>query len=523
MAVGTITKEAIDTLAIESGGRGYYPDAIWVAGEVYACVYNGPGEDGWLQTFSCSVTGSLSDAVLASFEFDGTHGDLATINRISGTNVFIITYTTTNNNGVIYTLSISDDGLTITYIDTWAFTSDNSALGGTVLTHVSGTIYAIAYTRNASIVYRIATLSIADNGIITKSLISSLGVGVGSRPRTLIKHTGNVFIYSASGTVYTLLINDAGTSITTINSAVTESNGASDAHLLHLNGSANPAYYAMFSRETASPFDGNISTFSITAGGVLTGSNIDTRKVSNDMTTNYPLNLSGGVRTWCETGPGNDGYVHTRSISDVGIINATDVDSWEFDTTIGQYFKMLNVSGNIFMIIYKDSAGVKALTLDIYNSTSIFPTDPTVRVSSIIHRYDRFKGVYQLELSLGDVTSKFGLPYELDARRGTGTEQQAEEAAPIVDEAVAAVKSQDAMARLLEVAKAQAAERAALLQNILFSASAKVTAPQPPPPTINPMKPTSVEQEARMTAGWKRIETALARQAALLKSRDKET
>lgn len=39
---------------------------------------------------------------------------------------------------------------------------------------------------------------------------------------------------------------------------------------------------------------------------------------------------------------------------------------------------------------------------------AIYPSDPVARVTSIIHRYDR--GVYNMELGLGDVISDFGIP-----------------------------------------------------------------------------------------------------------------
>lgn len=41
---------------------------------------------------------------------------------------------------------------------------------------------------------------------------------------------------------------------------------------------------------------------------------------------------------------------------------------------------------------------------------SSFPADAITRVTNLIHRYNRKEGVYILELSLGEVTSDFGLP-----------------------------------------------------------------------------------------------------------------
>lgn len=50
---------------------------------------------------------------------------------------------------------------------------------------------------------------------------------------------------------------------------------------------------------------------------------------------------------------------------------------------------------------------------------AIYPSDAVTRVTSIIHRYDR--GVYNMELGLGDVVSDFGIP-----RVDTGAEKSYE-------------------------------------------------------------------------------------------------
>lgn len=39
-----------------------------------------------------------------------------------------------------------------------------------------------------------------------------------------------------------------------------------------------------------------------------------------------------------------------------------------------------------------------------------YPTEAITRVTNLIHRYNRARGVYTLEMSLGEVTSDFGLP-----------------------------------------------------------------------------------------------------------------
>ena len=60
-----------------------------------------------------------------------------------------------------------------------------------------------------------------------------------------------------------------------------------------------------------------------------------------------------------------------------------------------------------------ERAEVCMVEIDVVNRrplihSGIYPTDPTTRVTSLIHRYDR--GVYNLEMLFGEVTADFGIP-----------------------------------------------------------------------------------------------------------------
>jgi len=55
--------------------------------------------------------------------------------------------------------------------------------------------------------------------------------------------------------------------------------------------------------------------------------------------------------------------------------------------------------------MFEDWGGTAGSTYHVY------PTDPTIRVSSIVHRYGR--GVYNMEMKFGDVTADFNVP-EID-------------------------------------------------------------------------------------------------------------
>jgi len=62
-----------------------------------------------------------------------------------------------------------------------------------------------------------------------------------------------------------------------------------------------------------------------------------------------------------------------------------------------------------------------------------YPTLPTTRVTGLVHRYDRLRGIYQLEISLGDTTSVLDLPYELSGRSATAEKQEEGETGNVVE------------------------------------------------------------------------------------------
>jgi len=401
MAIGTITEEIIDSLILDSGYPSTYPNAIPISGDVFACVYQDGDGHGWLKTFSVDSEGAISDTVIASLEFDGTDGKIPSIIPIAGI-VYLISYTTSGSYGGdarLYTISISNDGATLTPIDAWTFTSQGGGTG-IACKNVSGTTYVVAYTHAIVPTYRLSTVTIADNGMITKSLIDTLDVSTGSHPRTLIHHLGELFIYASANLIAVVRISSAG-AITDplVNSSSIDVAGATGTRLLRLNDIVSPAYYAIFFREASGAFDGNITTLSVSYAGVIS-SVIETQKVSNDMHSNYVLTASRDVRIWCEEGPSNDGYVRTRSITTVGDITDTNVDSWEFDETQGAQPFALHISGNIFMIVYSYVTGVKAITLNI-SAPAIYPSDAIARVSSIRHIYR--PGMYRMQVGLGDL------------------------------------------------------------------------------------------------------------------------
>ena len=67
------------------------------------------------------------------------------------------------------------------------------------------------------------------------------------------------------------------------------------------------------------------------------------------------------------------------------------------------------------------------------NKGTVFPIEPITRVTTIIHRYDKRAGVYQLEMSLGDISSAVNLSYSLTAGRATAAKKQEQDVLSVID------------------------------------------------------------------------------------------
>lgn len=110
-STGTITKSGYDSSTeIEfDTNQGQYPDIIQVFQEVFAVVYAGPGSDGYIKTLSIYPNGTIG-SIIDSMEYDTSQGVSPQIDLVS-TNVFAIVYEGSNNDGYVVTMPINNDGI----------------------------------------------------------------------------------------------------------------------------------------------------------------------------------------------------------------------------------------------------------------------------------------------------------------------------------------------------------------------------------------------------------------------------
>ena len=144
---GEIGPNSIDTLEfvdITPFCEGENPNIIHVSGNVYAIAYSGDHDDGYVKTVEVETDGQITDAEIDSMEFDTDTGKDPNIIHVSG-NVFAIAYTGKGSDGFLETVEIATDGQ-ITDVVIEALEFDTSAGIKPNIIHVSGNVYAIAYT-----------------------------------------------------------------------------------------------------------------------------------------------------------------------------------------------------------------------------------------------------------------------------------------------------------------------------------------------------------------------------------------
>jgi hypothetical protein len=159
----------IDTLVFDNS-RCYEPNIIHIAGDYYAIAYRGPDDDGFIKTVEISNTGQITDATIDTLEFEGNYCMEPNTILVSG-NVYVIAYCGPGYDGYVKTVSIMGNGdIVDTVIDFYEY--DGSYGYEPEIVNVYNNIFAIIHSYQSVGGY-ISTIEIADNGTITKQVIDS--------------------------------------------------------------------------------------------------------------------------------------------------------------------------------------------------------------------------------------------------------------------------------------------------------------------------------------------------------------
>jgi flagellin-like protein len=362
---GQITNSIIDTL--EFGVfRCYYPNIIHINGDVYAMVYRGWNDDGFLKTVKMANDGTITDKVIDTLEFDKSYCYYPHIVHVSG-DVYAIAYTGPGSDGFLKTIEITNTGtITDNIIDTLDF--DSYGYEPSII-HVAGDVYAIAYTGPSSDGF-IKTVEIANNGVITDAAIDSLEFDESyARWSNIINVNGTIYAvayYNAttSGLLKTVEIANNGTiADSVIDSLEFDTDYARYSDIVHANGTVFAIAYR------GPDDDGFIKTVEIANNGTIADSVIDSLEFDDNYCYEPDIIcIADAVFAIAYTGPGYDGFLKTLRIGTNGsIVDAVD-DSLEFDTSTGCEPSIIHVNGTVYAISYRGPGSdgfVKTIEIDL--------------------------------------------------------------------------------------------------------------------------------------------------------------
>lgn len=367
---GEITTTGIDILEFDTT-NGEESKLFQVSDDTYGVAYRGPGEDGFLKTFTIDAAGNIS-TVVDTLEFDTTEGREPDVVRIGTSEYYAIAYRGSGADGFLATVRIGVTGdIGESVIDSVEYDAANGERPSIV--NISGDIYGIAYQGAADDGF-LVTVEIGSMGMITKGVVDSLeyDTGNGETPS----------VVNVSGSVYAVAYEGAGSDgfVATIDIATNGTVGNSVIDVLEFNTTQalQPDIEAVTGDVYAISYsgsgnDGFLTTVEIDSAGNITNTALDTLEFNTGLgfeTDLFPLDSDTvGI---AYRGPGNDGFVETLDIDGSG--NITEVGVFEYNTTEGREPSVVNVSGDIWAIAYYGPGqdGFVA-TMDIDAAGTIIP------------------------------------------------------------------------------------------------------------------------------------------------------
>jgi len=339
----------------------YELDLIHVSGDVYAIACRGTDDDGLLITLRIDSSGMIIDSIIDSLEFDTSDGWQPNIIHVSG-NIFAIAYTGSGSDGFLVTVEIANDGaVTDSVIDSFEFDESNGV--GPSIIHVNNSLYAVVYTGSTTGGHLI-TLEMANNGTITKSIndtfiFDEISDGYADE-FNMIQVGGETYaiVYNApdeDGRIRTVKIENNG-NIAGISVVKFDSSRGIDPDITHVNG----CFYAIVYRGFNST--GNLRTVEIADDGTI----LSAFQGDGTYTDHFKFSARGGEPSIiCVNGtnyyaiayrgpPGasdDRGYVSTVEIWSNGTINHAIIDTLQLDASRCYGPNIISINGTNYYAV----------------------------------------------------------------------------------------------------------------------------------------------------------------------------
>lgn len=328
-----------------------------VSGTTYLIGYRGNSADkGYITTVSIATDGQVGAGTIATKEFDG-NGDQTDIVHVSG-DVYAIAFSKSDNqDGKIKTASVTADG-TIGNKMLADFKFNDTGIEPDIL-HITSDVFAVVY-RGDNNVGRLATVTISADGATVALTESSLVFDAekGYTPRLVhVSGTTYAIVYRANndqGVVKTVTIAADGTVGKIFDKLVFEGVKCYNPAILHVSGEVFAIAY------TDTDADGQIVTVAIDREGAIDDTVIDSLEYdANDGKEAALVHVTDDVYAIVYRGVDQDGYIAMVSVADDGSIVDEVIEVIEHDTSRGYTPMVVPVAGDVFAIVHQgfDSDG----------------------------------------------------------------------------------------------------------------------------------------------------------------------
>jgi hypothetical protein len=268
---GIISNSVIDSLEFDTS-NGREPSIIQVSFNVYAVAYRGPGDDGFVKTFNIDGNGIMGDSTIDTLEFDTSNGRVPACIHISG-NTYAIAYMGVGNDGFIKTISIDINGIIAnSVIDTLEFDTTNCVFVDII--NIAGNVYALAYQGPNDDGF-VKTVAIDANGAIGNSVIDTLEFDTAEGWTPVITHVSGsqyaiAYQNNGDGIIKTISIDSSGNIDAAGNDTFTfDATAGYEPAIVQVTGGV----YAIAYRGSGN--DGYVVTIGITTGGGVNKYRID--------------------------------------------------------------------------------------------------------------------------------------------------------------------------------------------------------------------------------------------------------
>ena len=310
-ATGTEDELTFDTLTYDATAGGTPFMLRYTGTTKYVVFHRGAASDGFVTTMDIQNNGEIGSAVVDTCEFytDDLIDPCAV--QVDG-DVFAVVFEGDDSDGYLVTLDINGDGTIDAdpVIDTWEF--DTADCEYPYIVHLGGTNYAVAYGSTGQ--GELFTVSIADNGTITKSFEDTLTFesGTWTRYNSLTHVRGDVYVISY---------------------------------------------------QRVDDFDGWMASVRIGSDGFIGGAVLDTEEFEGDVCQSCSCVSVGEAVVVFYMGPDSDGWSSGHTVSDVGVIAAA-TSTCEFDTDNGEDCDALRAHQYVYLVAYEgtdDDGWVKSV------------------------------------------------------------------------------------------------------------------------------------------------------------------